>query len=208
MKTIQEMTDEVREVNIAKGWRDEPKTRGDFLALLHSELSEMLEAFRDHRHADATIPLCADETCPRFGKMVTALTCAQVGSLDRAAHRTMPGKPEGVGSEAADVLIRLLDMCDVHGLTVFDMDMELGDVASLEGDRVRGLVTFGDWVNWLHDGVAYMSLSAWNSEPVMLRSLVTFAERWRIDLDAEYTRKIAYNRTRPYQHGGRTVADA
>lgn len=50
-------------------------------------------------------------------------------------------KPEGVGSEAADILIRLLDMC----------------------------------------------------------------ERRSINLASEYERKIAYNRTRGYKHGGKIL---
>jgi hypothetical protein len=38
--------------------------------------------------------------------------------------------------------------------------------------------------------------------------MLGFLRRNRIDLTAEYTRKIAYNRTRPYQHGGRTLSEA
>jgi NTP pyrophosphatase (non-canonical NTP hydrolase) len=125
-KTIPEMTAEVRAVNVQKGWRSADggpgsNTFGDYIALLHSELSEALEAFRDWRLQDMTAAFPSDD--------------APKGALP---------KPEGVGSEMADVLIRLLDMCDVFG----------------------------------------------------------------IDLQAEYERKVAYNRTRPYQHGGRTLADA
>ena len=70
-------------VNEANGWFDADRTVGDDLALLHSEVSEMLEAFRDGGLGDQT----ADAP---FGVLV---------------------KPEGFGSEAADVLIRLLDTC-------------------------------------------------------------------------------------------------
>jgi len=117
-KTLEQMQAEVRDVNILKGWRQGSNSFGDYIALLHSELSEALEAYRDHRLADAT-------------------------RLDLIGDIARPPKPEGVGSEFADVLIRLLDVCDIYGVSL----------------------------------------------------------RW------EFERKIAYNRTRPYQHGGRTLAE-
>lgn len=129
---LSEMAAEVRANNIEKGWRnpDGSPTRsfGEDIALLHSELSEALEAFRDHGVEDATRPVC--------GRMAN-------GSLPLGAPCPDHGlpKPEGFGSELADVLIRLLDTADAFG----------------------------------------------------------------IDLGAEYHRKMAYNRTRSFRHGGRAL---
>jgi NTP pyrophosphatase (non-canonical NTP hydrolase) len=112
-KTLRQMQAEVAQVNHDKGWYDRPRPISDDIALLHSEVSEMLEAYRRWGYDDMT-----DMT--------------DLGSTP---------KPEGLGSEVADVLIRLLD----------------------------------------------------------------FVERREIDLDFEYERKIEYNRTRPYRHGGKRL---
>jgi hypothetical protein len=185
------MAEQIREVNVEKGWRPAEggpgtNTWGDYVALLHSEVSEMLEAYRDWKLEDRTERL--------------AVAHREVGLEDQ------PVKPLGVGSEMADVLIRLLDMSGVFGFPVFDMDMELGDVASVY-EPARGLVSFGDFVTMLHKMVTQLgeardrSLSAaW-----VLRGLVTMARRYGIDLDAEYARKLAYNRTRAFRHGGRAL---
>lgn len=115
-KSLAEWADEIAENNIKLGWRGESDNRtfGDEIALIHSEVSEALEAYRNWGLADVT-PL---EPLP--------------GGLP---------KPEGVGSELADVLIRVID-------------------------------------------TAY----------------------WRgIDLEAEVERKIAFNKTRTFRHGGKNL---
>lgn len=81
---------DVYAVNEANGWFEDDRTVGDDIALLHSEVSEMLEAYRDGGLGDQTAER-VDET---------------------------PVKPEGFGSEAADVLIRLLDTCKRRGINL------------------------------------------------------------------------------------------
>lgn len=191
-KTIAEMTAEIREVNVEKGWRPAAggpgeNTWGDYVALLHSEISEALEAYRDHRLADAT-KVCTSE--------------GGEGGCDIHGHE--PIKPEGVGSELADVLIRLLDMADVFGVEVREMD-------PLDCDA-SGMESFGDYLAWLHYltaqtvGPDFPGSGASVSFSELLQAVWVTAMRHEIDLDAEYERKIAYNRTRAFQHGGRTLA--
>lgn len=107
-KTIGQMEKEIAEVNRELGWRPNDNTFGDDMALIHSEVSEALEAWRRWKHEDAT---------------------------------EVTGKPEGIGSEFADILIRLIDVADRRG----------------------------------------------------------------VDLDFEYERKMQYNRTREWRHGGKVL---
>ncbi len=122
--SLKSMQAEVVQVERDLGWTGPGIDRGSFgdrMALLHSEVSEAVEAYRRWGVADATKPLHDVFS----------------GEVDPAK---VP-KPEGVGSEFADIFIRLLTECEAYG----------------------------------------------------------------IDLEAEYERKVAYNRTREQRHGGRLL---
>lgn len=199
--TLGEITAQVRAINIEKGWRPAgggtgENTWGDYVALLNSEVSEALEAYRDHRLTDATAEVRA---CYLVGEM-----CAVHDRHHDYCGK--PVKPEGVGSELADVLIRLVDMADV-----WDVDLNvhplwtLDTVPDFHDLEYRDLLSFGDWMAWLHYRIAAMDVTRDDAHYV-LRALATATRHFGIDLEAEYRRKIAYNMTRPYQHGGRTLA--
>jgi NTP pyrophosphatase (non-canonical NTP hydrolase) len=198
-KGFETMTAEVRAVNIEKGWRDDGKTFGDFVSLLSSEVAEALEAFRRWGLADMT------------GKIRDA--------YDKVGLEGQPVKPEGVGSELADVLIRYLDTCDVIGMAPYedprirakDGGLTLDEVASVVPARAiqRGqvpgvLISFGDHMAWLDRCISQMWMDAENCEPVVM-ALVTIARKYEIDLMAEYERKMAFNRTREFRHGGKKL---
>jgi NTP pyrophosphatase (non-canonical NTP hydrolase) len=202
--TLGQITAECREVNIAHGWRTPDggicpgQTWGDYIALLHSEIGEALEAYRDHRLADATenIRVFGEEDC--MGNPVASW---------------QPGKPEGVGSEFADVLIRLVDMMDVFGkpLPAGPIAEVVANWPTLPVEVMLAGESFGGWMAWLHHWVDKLWMEPedgmrWFVGQQMLAALTVAADHFGIDLEAEYVRKIAYNRTRPYQHGGRTLA--
>ena len=78
MKTIDNLSTRCNRTATEKGWWDKPRSMGECIALMHSELSEALECERNRE---------------------TALYLAE------------DGKPEGIASEFADVLIRIFDVC-------------------------------------------------------------------------------------------------
>jgi hypothetical protein len=200
---IDRLTVEIRELNTRLGWRTGDNTFGDYVALLHSEVSEMVEAYRDHNLTDATpterAPVWRDTDPP-------------------VLLGWKPNKPEGVGSEVADVAIRLLDMADVFGYAI---DRET--IRSWRGDYrlVTSLRTFGDYCAYLHLRIsyvleAYLYRTVSDSVPgdmsfgltVTLSSLEQMCETFDLDLESEVARKMAYNATRPYRHGRGTLATA
>ncbi len=89
--TLSEMVTQSHGTAMEKGWHDRPRSFGDLIALIHSELSEALEAFRDPKYSPCEVWWVHDES-------------------------GQPLKPEGVPIELADVLIRIGDLCGEYGI--------------------------------------------------------------------------------------------
>lgn len=117
------MQAEVAYINSQKGWYDETRTFGEDIALLHSEVSEALEAYRGWGTG-------------HYFKFDGVDSHEHYPADDPVAHHFidmgMVPKPEGVGSELADVLIRLLDTCERY-----DIDLYAEWRAKVEYNKLR-----------------------------------------------------------------------
>lgn len=98
--------------NYEKGWRspdtplEETRPVGDLIALLHSEVTEAFEAYRNGEPELWYEYQTPDGATDKHGEF--------------AFKRELPdgalGKPQGIASELADVLIRVFDMAEEKGI--------------------------------------------------------------------------------------------
>lgn len=121
MTTLAEMQEQVHAWCERKGWRGDGapfRTFGDDIALLHSEASEALEAYREWGTAEMI-------------KMPDGVI-TPVDDLPEDFVNLHILKPEGVASELADILIRLLDTC-----ATYDIDLEQQYHLKMEYNETR-----------------------------------------------------------------------
>ena len=177
----------------------EVRTFGDLIALVHCELSEALEAYREHG-------------------LVAQVRCWNGARHDvHLADQTCPDhhngtKPKGVPSELADVVIRVTDMAEYYGW----------DLSSWESAQINHPIaepTFGDWISLIHGSLslafAFLCTEVQCTEVQrrtwedalkgVLRLVNDMAAHHGIDLDEAIEVKMEYNRTRPHRHGGKVL---
>jgi NTP pyrophosphatase (non-canonical NTP hydrolase) len=101
--------------NVAKGWWENPNRNfGEVLALIHSEVSEALEAYRDGDDITDIAYEYPDlyEVVNDSGETVKIVGAQEESTLQTEDGEIVLGKPVGVASELADVIIRILDVAE------------------------------------------------------------------------------------------------
>lgn len=101
---INELAKEIHENAVNHGWWEEPRKFPEVAALIHSEISEALEEYRDGKPlVYGTCAICSED-------------CEHYGNCD--THDPRECKPEGLAVELADAIIRILDFTASEGIDI------------------------------------------------------------------------------------------
>ena len=108
---IKDFAEEIHKNAVEHGWWDEPRRFGELIALVHSELSEALEEYRnDHDYTEIYTACKGCTHTPKAG-----YNCIVGDICDNWEKRD---KPEGIPVELADCIIRILDACEWYGIDI------------------------------------------------------------------------------------------
>lgn len=178
---LNQLRDEIHQNAVDHGWWDEERSFAEIIALIHSELSEALEEYREGR------PLVYVDDFT-LEKRITDIS--QFG--DR--------KPEGIAFELADTVIRILDYCGHEKLNI-----EEGLNMRRAGNDTYALPELVAECHYLIS-IIYLKV-----EPCLLcfAECISLIDYWcdenGIDLAEAIHIKHEYNKTRPHRHGGKRV---
>lgn len=104
---LNELAKEIHQNAVDHGWWEEDRHFGSLVALMHSELSEALEEYRNGKRPDEIYWRC------KVGiEMIEDCLMQSQGCVCKKE------KPEGIPIELADCIIRILDYCGKEGIDI------------------------------------------------------------------------------------------
>lgn len=177
MIDLNEFAKQVHENAVAHGWWETKRSFGEVIALIHSELSEALEEYRN-------------------------------GHAPTETYYSEGGKPEGIPSELADVVIRVLDWCGFKGWVYKGRDYstiaeELQDV--FDSGEATEIPSLGKLIADLHKDVSDFYENEVSELTDLIEDIFAVCAMYKIDLESAMLEKHEYNKTRLYKHGGKVI---
>lgn len=199
MNNISQLVQAAYQNAVNKGWWEEPRTYGELIALVHSEVSEALEDYR----TPGIKP--SDVWYER--------TLAPGVVAKREEQKEATDKPCGIPSELADICIRIFDIAGKYG---WEKSLETAYrwLSRHEKREKWTAAPFGGKLSIIH---AELSKSleeldyndntggAINHLAAVLVEVELVAQEYGIDLERAIAEKMAYNATRPHRHGGKVL---
>lgn len=177
MIDLNKFAQEVHSLAVSKGWWETERSFGEVIALIHSELSEALEEYRN-------------------------------GHAPTETYYSEGDKPEGIPSELADVVIRVLDWCgfkkwEYTGRDYSTIAEELQDV--FDSGEATKIPSFGKFIADLHEDVSSVYRNTAWALNNLIEDVFIFCAIHKIDLESALLEKHEYNKTRLYKHGGKVI---
>jgi hypothetical protein len=110
---ISKLQNEVWKIAEESGWHEKEVSFGDFISNCHAELSEAFEIYKTK----------GSVAIPAF----TPFEWMEHYSNGKVDMKTVVSVPSGIPIELADVIMRILDFCETHGINMentIDIKME------------------------------------------------------------------------------------
>ena len=172
---LSELQKEAHAIAKEHGWWDKERTFGDLISLVHSELSEALEAYRWDGLAWQT----ATEQHPPEGVQFE-LADVVIRVADMAEHY-------GANLQA-----------------IYDIEKNLVVLKPDQKTFGDWIANAHQWLSKAMESETQPA-DAWYDLGVLIAIIEKMAAHYGIDLDAAIEAKMEYNKTCPYRHGGKAL---
>lgn len=205
MNNLNALRDEVFQINKENGWHEGERTYGELIALVHSEVSEALEDYRNGKAVNEVwYEYKSKDFRPTSSTNDDKFTCEYASRLSEYSGKEILGKPCGIPSELADIVIRILDICGLYG-----WDIEVKHYRKVNIYPQKFLAHLASIHKSLSD--SYNDDKDTFTDPVItyldvaIQEVEFICQQAHIDLESIIHQKLEYNKTRGYKHGGKVI---
>lgn len=198
IKKLNELANEIHLNAVDHGWWSTVRPLYEIIALIHSELSEALEEYRNGRPF-IYYPCNAGGVCDDEIKPNSCDSKSYNPENPGAPCSAKSEKPEGIAVELADVVIRILDYCGREKINIADI---------LEERRAgNDSLFFTELITECHYLISMAYKDRKKDKLICFAECIALIDFWLeengISLIEVLKLKHEYNKTRPYRHGGK-----